>query len=192
MGSIALIFDDSCGFDAIFDAIGFSCVVVVVVGVVPVVDPDDVPVVDPLDDVGLVDPLDVVVVEPEGAVDVLWGLPCVEVVVVFGLLVVFGPLVVGFGLEIVGLVAFGLPCVLGPCVCGAAPFGPAVTGTAVSDAIATTLRASRVACMAVSLRCAVGQSGYRAGPEMWTIIGRNFSEADVVRDRIGSLYTLFE
>src|SRR5436190_1207243 len=125
-GSIALIRDDSCGFDAIFAAIGL--------GGVDVVDPEDVPEVEP-DDVPLVDPLDVVV-DPVGAVDVLCGLPCVEVVVVFGpLVVVFGPLVIDFALVVVGLVDFGLPCVLGPWVCGAA-FGPdAITGTAVSDAI---------------------------------------------------------
>src|ERR1051325_7151116 len=106
-GSIALRRDDSCGFDAIFAAIGLSGV--------DVVDPVGVPEGEP-DDVPLVDPVGVVVVDPDGAVDVLCGLPCVDVVVVFG-----PPLV------------FGLPCefagALGPWVCGAAPFGPdAITG----------------------------------------------------------------
>jgi hypothetical protein len=221
-GSIALRRDDSCGFDAIFAAIGLSRVDVVDPVGVPEVEPDDVPLVDPPDDVPEVDPDDVppvdpvgvVVVEPEGAVDVLCGLPCVEAVVVFGLplvfglpvvfwlvifgpLVVFGPVVIDFALVVVGLVDFGLPCglagALGPWVCGAAPFGPdAVTGAVVSDAIATTLRASRLAYMAVSLRPVSRQGGYPTSREMWTIIGRNCGEGDVGRDRIGSFYTLFE
>ncbi len=149
MGSIALMRDDSCGFDAIFAAIGLSGAGVVDPEDVPEVDPDDVPLVDPEDvpevdpddvplvdplEVGLVDPLDVVV-DPVGAVDVLCGLPCVEVVVAFGLPLVFGlpvvfwlvivfgpdvfgPLVIDFAVMVVGLVDFGLPCglafVLGP------------------------------------------------------------------------------
>ena len=88
-GSIAVIFDESCGFEAIFCAIGFG----------GVVDVDDPPVFEPLD------------VEPPVVEPPVVELPVVEPDVVDGDPLVDDPLVVDVD-EVVGPVVVAVLCAL--------------------------------------------------------------------------------